>query len=209
MVTTLIAIVLASILFSAFFSGMEIAYVSSNKLRIELQNKQGDFASRLLSHLMARPGRFIATMLVGNNIALVVYGIFMARWMEPLLSQYLGNEVAVLLAQTLLSTFLILIMAEYIPQSHFRPVFKPAPPGIRLARTTDVLFIVPGRRIHHGYFALLFAHDLSGRYERRKTNIYTEWTWTTTCANISAIKTTTMKWKQRCRSFKTPWISVR
>ncbi len=119
MVTTLIAIVLASILFSAFFSGMEIAYVSSNKLRIELQNKQGDFASRLLSHLMARPGRFIATMLVGNNIALVVYGIFMARWMEPLLSQYLGNEVAVLLAQTLLSTFLILIMAEYIPKAIF------------------------------------------------------------------------------------------
>lgn len=119
MISTLIAIVLASILFSAFFSGMEIAYVSSNKLQIELQNKQGDFASRLLSHLMTQPSRFIATMLVGNNIALVVYGIFMAQWIEPTLYQFLDNDVAVLLIQTLLSTLVILVLAEYVPKAIF------------------------------------------------------------------------------------------
>jgi CBS domain containing-hemolysin-like protein len=119
MVSTLIAIVLASVLLSAFFSGMEIAYVSSNKLQIELQNKQGDFAARLLSHLMAHPSRFIATMLVGNNIALVVYGIFMAKWVEPTLYQFTSNDVAVLLIQTLFSTLIILIMAEYVPKAIF------------------------------------------------------------------------------------------
>ncbi len=119
MITTLIAIVLGSILFSAFFSGMEIAYVSSNKLQIELQNKQGDFASRLLSHLMSQPSRFIATMLVGNNIALVIYGMFMAKWMEPLLLQWISNAFAVLLIQTLVSTLIILIMAEYVPKAIF------------------------------------------------------------------------------------------
>ena len=119
MISTLIAIVLASILFSAFFSGMEIAYISSNKLQIELQNKQGDFASRLLSHLMTQPSRFIATMLVGNNIALVVYGIFMAQWIEPTLYRFLANDVAVLLIQTLFSTLVILILAEYVPKAIF------------------------------------------------------------------------------------------
>lgn len=119
MITTLIAIVLGSILFSAFFSGMEIAYVSSNKLQIELQNKQGDFASRLLSHLMSQPSRFIATMLVGNNIALVIYGMFMAKWMEPLLLQWISSEFVVLLIQTLVSTLIILIMAEYVPKAIF------------------------------------------------------------------------------------------
>ena len=119
MIPTLIAIVLASILFSAFFSGMEIAYVSSNKLQIELQNKQGDFASRLLSHLMTQPSRFIATMLVGNNIALVVYGIFMAQWIEPTLYRFLANDVAVLLVQTLFSTLVILVLAEYVPKAIF------------------------------------------------------------------------------------------
>jgi len=119
MISTLIAIVLASILFSAFFSGMEIAYISSNKLQIELQNKQGDFASRLLSHLMTQPSRFIATMLVGNNIALVVYGIFMAQWIEPILYRFLANDVAVLLIQTLFSTLVILILAEYVPKAIF------------------------------------------------------------------------------------------
>jgi len=119
MITTLIAIVLGSILFSAFFSGMEIAYVSSNKLQIELQNKQGDFASRLLSHLMSQPSRFIATMLVGNNIALVIYGMFMAEWLEPFLFQWISNEFAVLLIQTLFSTLIILILAEYVPKAIF------------------------------------------------------------------------------------------
>lgn len=119
MITTLIAIVLGSILFSAFFSGMEIAYVSSNKLQIELQNKQGDFASRLLSHLMSQPSRFIATMLVGNNIALVIYGMFMAEWLEPFLFQWISNEFAVLMIQTLFSTLIILILAEYVPKAIF------------------------------------------------------------------------------------------
>ena len=68
-------IIVLSLLFSAFFSGMEIAFVSSNKIHIEIEKKQGGFLSNLLKKITAKPSKFIATMLIGNNIALVVYGL--------------------------------------------------------------------------------------------------------------------------------------
>ncbi len=114
-------VILTCILFSAFFSGIEIAYLSSNKLRIELENKQGHFNARILSFFVKRPARFIAALLVGNNIALVIYGIYMAMLLEPPIRHYLvENNLVVLLLQTLLSTMLIVLTGEFLPKAIFR-----------------------------------------------------------------------------------------
>ncbi len=109
-----------TLLFSAFFSGMEIAFISSNKLQIELESKKGNFSSKLLSKLLKNPANFIATMLVGNNIALVIYGIFMAALLEPWLANYFESDLWILTLQTILSTLLILVTAEFLPKTVFR-----------------------------------------------------------------------------------------
>ncbi|MHA7130381.1 hemolysin family protein [Algoriphagus namhaensis] len=115
--------VLITLLFSAFFSGMEIAFISSNKLQIELQNKQGKLTGRVLSRFVQQPGQFIGTTLMGNTISLVLYGIFMAYLLEdPLrgvLPAWLNNEAVVLLLQTLISTIIVLVTAEFLPKSIF------------------------------------------------------------------------------------------
>lgn len=114
------AIVLA-LLFSAFFSGMEIAFVSSNKLKIELENKQGSFSARLISGFLKHPSRFIGTMLVGNNITLVLYGIAMGLLLDGFLYDTFGmGDFGVLFWQTLISTILILFVGEFIPKAIFR-----------------------------------------------------------------------------------------
>ncbi|RKE98385.1 hemolysin family protein [Ichthyenterobacterium magnum] len=122
-------IIIIMLLLSAFFSGMEIAYVSSNKIHIELEKKQDDFLSKILTKLTAKPSKFIATMLIGNNIALVVYGFLMGDllvdWFQSLLpTQYLFLNYLLtdlsLLTQTLISTFIILITAEFLPKVFFQ-----------------------------------------------------------------------------------------
>ena len=117
--SSLLTIIL-SLLFSAFFSGMEIAFVASNKLHIELMKKRGELNARILSYFLETPSRFIATMLVGNNIALVVYGIEMAKILEPYIEYYLtSNDILVLMVQTFVSTLLVLVTAEFIPKVLF------------------------------------------------------------------------------------------
>ncbi|MFD2203902.1 hemolysin family protein [Shivajiella indica] len=115
--------VVITLIFSAFFSGMEIAFVSANKLQIELQNKQGLMSGKILSRFLQKPGEFIGTTLIGNTIALVVYGIFMTNLLEPMirgwLPQDVDNQASVLIIQTIISTIIVLITAEFIPKSVF------------------------------------------------------------------------------------------
>jgi len=112
-----------SLCFSAFFSGVEIAFVSANKLQIELQGGKGAFAGKMLARFIKKPSRFIAMTLVGNTVSLVVYGIFMAQLVDPLLEEnlppFLNNEVTILLFQTIISTAVVLVTAEFLPKSLF------------------------------------------------------------------------------------------
>jgi putative hemolysin len=105
------------LILSAFFSGMEIAYISSNKILIEIEKKQNSFLAGVLQKITRRPSKFISTMLVGNNIALVVYGFFMG----DLLMRYISHEgLTGLLIQTLISTLVILLTAEFLPKVFFQ-----------------------------------------------------------------------------------------
>jgi CBS domain containing-hemolysin-like protein len=109
-----------TVILSAFFSGMEIAFVSSNKLRIEIDKKKGYVISSFLSVFTKHPSHYIATMLIGNNVALVVYGLAMAKLLEPQLELYFASDGTILLIKTLLSTIIILIFSEFLPKTIFR-----------------------------------------------------------------------------------------
>lgn len=106
---------------SAMFSGLEIAFVSANKLKIELDNSKGNFTAKILSFFLKQPAKFIGAMLLGNNIALVIYSILMAKFLEPLIATHIvNNEIVILLLQTIISTLLILFFAEFLPKALFR-----------------------------------------------------------------------------------------
>ncbi len=113
-------IILSSMLLSAFFSGMEIAFVSSNKMHLELEKKKDTLLAKVLKRLTQKPSKFITTMLVGNNIALVIYGYFMGDLLMGLFGDYIQNEFLLLLTQTFISTIAILVTAEFLPKAVFR-----------------------------------------------------------------------------------------
>jgi CBS domain containing-hemolysin-like protein len=112
-------IILIAVLASAFFAGMEIAFVTSNKFRIELDRKQGAFGSGIIKIFTANPGQYIATMLIGNNIGLVVYGLIISKMLSPLIFSVVGSDVITLILQTIISTAIILFVAEFLPKAIF------------------------------------------------------------------------------------------
>ena len=117
-----ISIIILCLILCAFFSGMEIAFISSNKIYLEIEKKQDSFISNILTKLTEKPSKFIAAMLIGNNIALVVYGFFMGdllmRWIELLGFHF--SEFLSLLIQTLISTLIVLVTAEFLPKVFFQ-----------------------------------------------------------------------------------------
>jgi CBS domain containing-hemolysin-like protein len=115
-----IAIIISMLVLSAFFSGMEIAYVSSNKIHIELEKRQENLIGRVLSNLTAQPSKYIITMLIGNSIALVVYGFVMGDLLTSALTNLFPSLGAGLLTQTVISTIIILLTAEFLPKVFFQ-----------------------------------------------------------------------------------------
>ncbi|WP_055097275.1 hemolysin family protein [Flavobacterium aquidurense] len=117
-----ISIIILCLILSAFFSGMEIAFISSNKIYLEIEKKQDNFLSQILTKLTENPSKFIAAMLIGNNVALVVYGFYMG----DLVLKCFGNlgfhfsDATGLLVQTIISTFIVLITAEFFPKVFFQ-----------------------------------------------------------------------------------------
>ena len=112
-----IIIIIGMLILSAFFSGMEIAYISSNKVHIAIEKKQDNFLAKVLQKITNRPSKFIATMLIGNNISLVIYGLYMG----DLLMNYINLEgFMALVVQTVISTLIILLTAEFLPKVFFQ-----------------------------------------------------------------------------------------
>lgn len=117
-----VSIIILCLILCAFFSGMEIAFISSNKIYLELEKKQDSFLSKTLTKLTEKPSKFIAAMLIGNNIALVVYGFFMGELLMEwlLLFDLHFSNFTSLLIQTVISTFIVLITAEFLPKVFFQ-----------------------------------------------------------------------------------------
>ncbi|WP_339811469.1 hemolysin family protein [uncultured Imperialibacter sp.] len=153
-----VIIILICLAFSAFFSGVEIAFVSANRLHIELLRKQGAISGQILTRFVKNPSQFISTTLVGNTISLVLYGYYMAGLLEPWLAtslpDSLRNDVTVGLIQTLLSTFIVIITAEYTPKS----IFMINPDWLL------TLFAVPILIIYYVLYPFVFIIVLSSKF---------------------------------------------
>lgn len=117
---TWLIIALISLLFSALFSGTEIAFISSNRVRVELDVQKGGLTSKIINRFYSNPEFFISTILVGNNIVLVIYGMGAAALLDPWLDSIFQNEALVLVMQTIISTIVILLTGEFLPKTMFR-----------------------------------------------------------------------------------------
>lgn len=109
-----------SLLLSAFFSGMEIAFVSSNKFRFELEKKEKTLSTRVIDFFYRHPQQYITTMLVGNNICLVVFSMLMAEWLEPFFRCYVSEDLLISLFQSIVATVIVLFIGEFFPKTIFR-----------------------------------------------------------------------------------------
>ncbi|MDH5380158.1 MAG: hemolysin family protein [Cyclobacteriaceae bacterium] len=121
--TFLIVKIVVTLLFSAFFSGIEIAFVSSDKLQLQLHSKNIPVAGRLISYFIKAPSHFMGATLVGNTLSLVLFGIFMTELLQPILvnmnPEFFSVEFNFFIVQTLITTFIVLMTAEFLPKSIF------------------------------------------------------------------------------------------
>ncbi|MBO7259652.1 MAG: HlyC/CorC family transporter [Paludibacteraceae bacterium] len=113
-------LLILSLCFSAFFSGMEIAFVSSNKLRFELESKEKSITARVMRFFYKRPQQYITTMLVGNNVCLVVFSMLMAEWLEPSFRLFVQEDLLISLLQSIVATVIVLFIGEFFPKTIFR-----------------------------------------------------------------------------------------
>ncbi|MDE6011576.1 MAG: DUF21 domain-containing protein, partial [Prevotella sp.] len=119
--TGLIIGLIISMVFSAFFSGMEIAFVSSNRLLVEVAREKNGLPQRAIALFYRHPSNFVSTMLVGNNIALVIYGIFFAEIFDNyVFNGFIENDVTRVMLDTLLSTLVVLFTGEFLPKTIFK-----------------------------------------------------------------------------------------
>ncbi len=128
---------------------MEIAFVSANRFKVEVDKKKGALSASIIGGFLEKPSQFISALLVGNNIALVVYGITMAKILEPWIMEFTTSESAILVIQTIISTLLILVTAEFLPKAFFR---------INPNRMLD-LFAVPAKVIYVLLYPLVWLID--------------------------------------------------
>ena len=118
---TWLVIALVSLIFSALFSGVEIAYITADRVRVGLDVSRGGFINNIINRYYNRQEFFISTILVGNNIMLVIYGMGAAALLEPWIESHVSsNQAVVLILQTLISTLVILLTGEFFPKSIFR-----------------------------------------------------------------------------------------
>ncbi len=169
---TTITYILVALLFSAFFSGMEIAFVSSNKLRFALEKKQKSLSASILTVFFDKPQQFISTMLVGNNIALVVYGMLIAQILNPVLALF-QNQFLITLIQTIVATAIVLVTGEFLPKTIFR-----ANPNIWLKVFSLPLLIFYGILYPFSYFStwisqlILKLFKVKIKYDKDKDEVF-------------------------------------
>ena len=118
--TVWIVITVVSLFFSALFSGTEMAYVTADRVRVEIDIKRGGMISRIIKRFYANAEFFISSILVGNNVMLVIYGMGAAALLEAPIARLTDNEAVILLAQTIISTAVILLTGEFIPKTIFK-----------------------------------------------------------------------------------------
>src|SRR5215212_8648836 len=114
-------LIIVTIIFIGFFAGIELAFVTANRLSIELRKKQGKSSGIILSKFMEEPARFIGTCLIGANFFLVIYGLLFSSLMRPIwLAFGINNNYVILVGDTVISTLLVLVFGEFIPKAIFR-----------------------------------------------------------------------------------------
>lgn len=113
-----VVITIIALFFSAFFSGYEIAFFSSNKLRIELDRKQGRRYATVMNRFLQKPEKLVSSLLMGNNVAIVIYGISVAKILDPLIERYITSSLGGILAvETVIATLIVLVTAEFLPKA--------------------------------------------------------------------------------------------
>ncbi len=151
-----IFLIILTLVFSAVFSGIEIAFLSANKLKIELSYQRGTLSGKILNDYIKHPSKFIITTLLGNNIALISFGILTASLLEPLLENYLASGFLILVIQTVITTTVVLILGEFIPKVLFKVFADIILPVMAVPFRIIHWVLTPGVLLITGISTLLF-----------------------------------------------------